>query len=143
MQMREQLLSFDPRMKEMVTASSIFYGRGKTKACCELKKVGSAGYVGRALAYFLWLPHLERKPQVIRMMVGFDMSEQQVIGLVHSQSSHRQKGGGWTFPRHIELAESFGWLHFKEHYQPLVNADRTISASDLINLALQTWQRRL
>ena len=142
MQMRAQILSFDPRMKEIVTASSIFYGREKTKACCELKKVGSAGYVGCALAYFLWLPHLERRPQVVRMMVGFDMKQQSVSGLIHSRSSYRQTEG-WVFPRHLELAEGLSWPCFKEHYQPLVNADRTISASSIVELALQTWQRRL
>ncbi len=142
MQMRAQILSFDPRMKEVVTASSIFYGRGKTKACCELRKVGSAGYVGRALAYFLWLPHLERKPQVMRMMVGFEMKQQRVLGLAHSHSSYRT-GEGWNFPGSVELLQKLRYPQFREYYQPLLNANITISSSHIVALALQTWHRKL
>ena len=141
-QMRRQLLSFDPRIKELVTASSIFYGCGQTKACCELRKVGSAGYIGRALAYFLWLPHLERKPQVMRMMVGFDMEKHRVLGLVHSSSSYRMSEG-WIFPKSVELLQKLRYPQFQEYYQPLLNTDRTISSSCIVDLALQTWYSRL
>ena len=142
MQMRAQILSFDPRMKEIVTASSIFYGRGKTKACCELKKANVIGFQGRAVTCFLWLPHPQNKPRVLRMLLGFDLKKQQVVWLIYSQSAYKT-GTMWNFPQCIELMESIGWQRSLAHYQPLLDADRKIGSSDIVDLALQTWHRRL
>ena len=142
MQMRAQILRFDPRMREVVTASSIFYGRGKTKACCELRKVGSVGYVGRALTYFLWLPHPECRPHVMRMMVGFEMKKKRALGLIYSRNSY-QTGESWDFPKSVKLLQGLRYPQFREYYQPLLNADSTISASRIVDLALQTWHNRL
>ena len=142
MQMREQLLSFDPRMKEVVTPTSIFYGRGKSKACCEIKKANVIGYQGRAITCFLWLPHLQNKPRVLRMMVGFDLQAQHVTWLIYSQSSYRT-GKMWNFPQCIALMKSVGWQRSLAHYQPLLDEDQTISSSGIVSLAMQTWHQRI
>ena len=143
MQIRKQLLSFDSRMKEVVTPSSIFYGRGKTKACCELRKARPGGGGNKALAYFLWLPHPEYRPHVIRMMVNFDILQQQIIQLFYCRHSF-QMSQSWNFPDRPNI---MGVMRrkprFKEHYLPLLNASNTIGSTDIVGLALRTWHRRL
>ena len=140
--MRSQLLSFDPRMKEIVTTTSIFYGRGKTKACCELRKESPAQSRRRALAYFLWLPHPEYRPHVVRMMVNFNLQEQQLRQLLYCRTSYRTSEL-WNLPdRPNIMGVLHGMPRFKEHYLPLLNAGNSISSTDIVELALRTWQRR-
>ena len=140
MQMRAQILSFDPRMKEVVTASSIFYGRGKTKACCELRKERLGD---KAIAYFLWLPHPEYRPHVIRMMVNFNLRQKQIRQLLYCRYSY-QMSESWNFPdRPNIMGVVCGMPRFQEHYLPLLNAKRSINSTDIVALALRTWHRRL
>ena len=143
MQMRKQMLSFDPRMKEVTTSTSIFYGRGKTKACCELRKE-SRGHSGhRAITYFLWLPHPEYRPHVVRMMVNFNLQKQQIRQLLYCRTSYRTSES-WNFPdRPNIMGVMCSRPRFKEHYLPLLNAEDTISSTDIMSLALRTWHRRI
>ena len=142
MRMRSQLLSFDPRMKEIVTTTSIFYGRGKTKACCELRKESPAQSRRRVLAYFLWLPHPEHRPHVVRMMVNFNLQEQQLRQLLYCRTSYRTSEL-WNFPdRPNIMGVLHGMPRFKEHYLPLLNAGNSISSTDIVELALRTWHSR-
>ena len=143
MQMRKQLLSFDPRMKEMATSTSLFYGRGKTKACCELRKESPGGSSHRAIAYFLWLPHPEYRPHVVRMMVNFNLQQQQISQLLYCRSSYRASES-WNFPdRPNIMGVMCGMPRFQEHYLPLLNANRSIRSPDIVELALRTWHSRL
>ena len=138
MQLRKQLLSFDPRMKEVVTSTSIFYGRGKTKACCELRKRSSDGPADKTLAYFLWLPYPERRRHVIRMMVNFNLEQQQIRQLLYCRHSYRVSEH-WTFPdRPNFMGELHGMPCFQEHYLALLNARESIDSADFVELALQT-----
>ena len=144
MQMRAQLLNFDPRMKEIVTATSIFYGRGKTKACCELRKERPAESkrLAKAIASFLWLPHPEYRTHVIRMMVNFNLEQQQIRQLLYSKASYQTKEM-WIFPdRPNKMGVLHGMPRFKEHYLPLLNVNNSISAADIVALALRTWHKR-
>ena len=143
MQLRQQLLSFDPRMKEVVTSTSIFYGRGKTKACCELRKENQSEAGRRAIAYFLWLPHPEYRPHVVRMMVNFNLQQKQIRQLLYCRYSYRISDV-WNFPdRPNIMGVLHGMPRFKEHYQPLLNARQSINSSDIVELALRTWHKRL
>ncbi|PZO50726.1 MAG: hypothetical protein DCF15_15515 [Phormidesmis priestleyi] len=143
MQMRKQLLSFDTRMKEIVTSTSIFYGRGKTKACCELRKERPIGGGNQAIAYFLWLPHPEYRPHVIRMMVNFNLQQQQIRHLLYCRHSYRISES-WSFPSRPNIMGVMrGMPRFQEHYEPLLNAKRSIKSADIVELALRTWYKRL
>ena len=142
MQMRGQILSFDPRMKEVVTPTSLFYGKGKTKACGELRKERPPG-LNRAISYFLWLPHPEYRPHVVKMMVNFDLQQQQIRQLLYCRYSYRTSAS-WNFPdRPNIMGVRRGMPGFKEHYQPLLNAKQSISSVDIVDLALRTWHKRL
>lgn len=142
MKMRHQLLGFDARMKEIVEPQRIIYGKGKSKPCCELRKVGSSGYVGRSLTYFLWLPDPENKPQVLRMMMNFNTTQKQVSQFLYSPASYKTRTS-WHFPKCVENMQCFGYRRALDIYKPYLNTDLTISSENMVNLALQTWHSRL
>ncbi|MEM6598440.1 MAG: endonuclease NucS domain-containing protein [Cyanobacteria bacterium P01_C01_bin.69] len=143
MRLRRQLLSFDPRMKEVVTSTSIFYGRGKTKACCELRKTRPNKVRNRAITYFLWLPHPEYSPHTVRMMVCFNLQQQQIRQLIYCRTSYRTSAS-WNFPdRPNIMGVMRGMPRFKEHYRPLLNSKQSINSADIVDLALRTWHRKL
>ena len=139
MQMRSQILSFDPRMREVVESNRIIYGKGKSKPCCILRRSGSSGYVHAALAYFLWLPYPEHRAHIVRMMTGFDFKRNQLHGMTYCPHSFRGKDH-WSFPEDTVLMKNLGWQRFKAYYQPLLNARNTINSTDIVVLALQTWE---
>lgn len=143
MQMRKQLLSFDPRMKEVTTSTSFFYGRGKTKACCELRKESRDPSGRRAITSFLWLPHPGYRPHVVRMLVNFNLQQHQIRQLLYCRYSYRMSES-WNFPDRPNI---MGVMRrsprFKEHYLPLLNAEDSINSTDIVALALRTWHRRL
>ena len=142
MQMRSQILCFDPRMREIVESNRIIYGKGKSKPCCELRRPGSSGYVQDALAYFLWLPYPERRAHIVRMMTGFDFKQNQLRGMSYCPYSFQTKDF-WSFPGDVVLMKKLGWHRFKKYYQPLLNAHSTINSTDIAGLALQTWHQQL
>lgn len=142
LQMRSQLLSFDPRMREVVEPTRIIYGKGKSKPCCVLRKSGSAGYVHDTLAYFLWLPYPEHRTHVVRMMTGFDFKQAQIRGFMYCAHSFQIKDV-WAFPKDTGLMKDLRWRQFKTYYQPLLNASGTIDSTDIVDLALRTWHKRL
>ena len=41
LKLREKMLGYDKRVKEIKDGKSIFYGRGKTKPCCQLKFISA------------------------------------------------------------------------------------------------------
>ena len=142
LQMRTQLLSFDPRMKEIVEANRILYGKVKSKPCCELRKTRPAAYVQDALTYFLWLPYPEERRHIVRMMSDFNFKQNQLLCLTHSPYSLRGKKH-WSFPKDTALLKRGGWPRFKTYYQPLLNADSSIDSAGIVALALQAWHERL
>ncbi len=139
---RKQLLTVDPRMKEVVEANRIFYGKGKSKPCCELRRVRKSKYRGEGIDYYLWLPSPENKPHVIRMAVGFDLAKQRVTFMGYSRNSAVLKTP-WYFPECVKRMKRFGYQRSYEQYKPFLKTNMTISPTNIVNLALQTWQARL
>jgi Endonuclease NucS len=142
MRLRKQLLGFDPRMKEIIEPQSILYGRNQSSLCCELKKVGQSGFLTRKLAYFLWLPDLENKSRVLRMMVGLDTMANNAIGLQHTPNSYNGKKY-WEFPKCIQSMKTFGYQNSLALYSPLLDTEMNVPLTQLVKLALQTWFKRL
>lgn len=57
LRLREKLLGSNQRIKELKDGKSIFYGRGKTKPCCQLKFISSTKTEEiNNLHCYLWLP---------------------------------------------------------------------------------------
>jgi RecB family endonuclease NucS len=79
--LRQQLLSFNQRMREITSASSVLYGNGKSNPCAEVRYDSKRERV----ALFLWLPHAviasPRRNIVARMRVWTDW--QVVSDLAH------------------------------------------------------------
>lgn len=139
MMMREKILGFDKRIKEIIEPQRVVYGRGITKPCCEFKKTGAFGFVDSELARFLWLPHPDGKPSVLRMMVGTDNVVQSVTGLLHCPKTSRSKDL-WGFPG---LNHGVGnYSRIPNVYKPFLDEEMNCSLSNLVDLALQTWQQR-
>jgi hypothetical protein len=139
--LRQQLLSFDPRMKETVEPTQIFYGRGKAKPCCELRKLRNSGY-RRHLEYYLWLPDPEDKPHVIKMSIVFDLEKRQVNSMVYCRRGHKLSTP-WHFPKCIKWMKMFSYQRSLALYQPFLSANMTISPTSIVSLALKTWHSRM
>ena len=142
LQLRQQLLSFDSRMKEIVEPTRILYGKGKSKPCCELKKIRETEHRGKGIDCCLWLPDPENKPHVIKMWVSFDLEKRQVPLMMYGRKGYRS-GSPWRFPKCVKWMKSFGYQRSLALYQPFLNANMTISPTNMVNLALQTWLHRI
>lgn len=67
--LRQQILSYDPRLQEIFTGGSILYASSKTNPCAELRYDNTRSRV----ALFLWLPHrTSRQTIVARLRVWTD-----------------------------------------------------------------------
>ena len=139
--LRRQILSTDPRMKEIVEPSKITYGKGKAKPCCELKKITDK-YRHKGVDCCLWLPDPENNPHVIKMLINFDLKQEKVRGMQYGKSGYKS-GNPWHFPKCIEWMQQMRYQRALSQYQPFVEADMTISPTNIVNLAIQTWQNRL
>lgn len=88
MSLRQQILSFDDRIKEISSSGSIFYGNGKSNPCAELRYDGRREQV----ALFLWLPHsvyVSQQNFVARLRIWTDW-------VLVSDLAHVPKGLGRT-----------------------------------------------
>jgi RecB family endonuclease NucS len=146
---RQKLLSFDQRMKEIVTAKSIQYGRGKNKCCAEFyfdKKQLS-------LILFLWLPlWRRRKPAMGRYRIwtdwktvlylahipeGLGLARPQVEWNAIPEEAWPRKylhGGRKVLianPFHGNIARAMGYK------------DETNSLTRLVDVALSCWHKKL
>jgi RecB family endonuclease NucS len=132
LKIREQILSFDNRMQEIIEPKSIKYGVPKTKPCAELCFQRKS----KKIILFLWLPIPNRKKQAIaRMQVHTDWE-------IYWQFSHVPEGL-YKDTKHTS--------YFKiREYENEPNV-RIITAKDyicedldgLVAQALNTWQNRL
>jgi hypothetical protein len=79
--LRRQLLSFDQRIREITSSSSVLYGNGKSNPCAEVRYDSKR----ERAAVFLWLPHAiiaaKRSDIVARMRIWTDWIT--VSGLAH------------------------------------------------------------
>jgi len=140
--LRQQLLGADARMKEIVEPNRIFYGKGKSKLCCELKKIRASEYRGEGIDCCLWLPDPENNPHVIKLLVLIDFKRQQVTTMYYGKKGYKS-GNPWHFPDCIERMKTFGYQRALKQYQPFLSANMAISSTKIVELALQTWHNRL
>ncbi len=76
--LRQQILSFDGRLQEIVSRGSILYGNGKTNPCAELRYDQQRA----CMALFLWLPHCTNRQTIVaRLRIWSDW--QLVSDLAH------------------------------------------------------------
>jgi RecB family endonuclease NucS len=137
---REQVLSFDSRMKEIVEAQAIIYGRGKSKPCAEIRRITLMQ--SKQPQLFLWLPDLEDKPHVLRMMVWSFENWETVSGIIYSPSGSKTKRA-WNFPECMEYMQRIGYKTSLRKYKKVMSRDgKTCSLQALVNLALQVWVER-
>lgn len=89
LQLRQQILSFDRRIREVVTPGSILYGSGKSNPCAEVRYDSKR----ERATVFLWLPHAiiayKRRDIVARMRIWTDW-------ITVSDLAHVPKGNGRT-----------------------------------------------
>ncbi len=90
LRLREKMLGSEKRIKEIKDGRSIFYGRGKTKPCCQLKLIlpSQTKNLNRIECY-LWLPvpklftSHENKPTIGRVYLVIDADFQAVKTLAY------------------------------------------------------------
>lgn len=125
LKIRQQILAFDNRIKEITESKSIKYGRGKTNLCAELvfeRKL-------KKLILFLWLPIPNRRTKAVgRMQIGNIDTEWNFY---------------WAFghvPKGISKMEiGRTTLYFLQE-----GSERFCGyIDDLVSEALETWRNRL
>ena len=99
LRLREKMLSADRRVKEIKDAKGVFYGRGKTKPCCQLKFVSSTQDDRfNHLKCFLWLPippnflRFNKKDGIGRMYIKCDRDFQTVETVTYWTGTSRYAG---------------------------------------------------
>ncbi len=72
LEVRSQILKFNPKIQEVSNTNNIIYGTGKTKSCAELRQ----DKVRNIMVLFLWLPwktsRHHKKQMVVRMRLWTD-----------------------------------------------------------------------
>lgn len=125
LKIRQQILTFDNRIKEITESKSIKYGRGKANLCAELVFDRKS----KKLILFLWLPIPNRKTKAVgRMQVGNLDTEWNIY---------------WTFghvPKGIDKLE-IGRTKLYLLYEGSEQVNGYID--ELVSEALETWRNRL
>ena len=144
--MREQILSFDERIKETVEGrNTIRYGRGKTKAIAEICYQQSSNKP----IIFLWLPTPTswRKEVIGRLRLWLDGSTVTYVGHIASGFGRMKLQLEWdAMPRekrpkhmfHSRSSKSFTPVPIPKGYN---NTPNTLEA--LADLALTKWLKKI
>ncbi|MBD2207199.1 DUF91 domain-containing protein [Calothrix sp. FACHB-1219] len=97
LRLREQMLGYDQRIREVKDGKSIFYGRGKTKPICQLKLISKTQPTQiNYLQFYLWLPILKRllrfnkQTGIGRMYLNFEADLKTVKSLTYWTQTSRQ-----------------------------------------------------
>ena len=152
---RKKILSFDPRIQEVVETSCIKYGRGKSKPCCELRFDRERN----SPALFLWLPHAstwQKRRFIARMRVWTDWQLVSDVGHVPKALGRMITKEEWRSgtARPLRKLTKGKFLGSATHKSPLAmpiqDYMRVIEESEpfdslalLIDLATSQWLRRL
>jgi RecB family endonuclease NucS len=142
---REQLLDFDPRMKEVVTPQAIIYGKGKTKPCAEIRRynVGASSKSPRWLpTLFLWIPDLDGSSRIFRMMIWTDEHWTTVKTVVYSPTACKTKRP-WHLPSWLGIMPRHYESIRKQYEQTLSSDGESCVLPKLVDLALQIWLDRI
>lgn len=145
--LRRTILSFDQRIKEVTTAKSIQYGRGRTKLCAEL-------YFDKKqceLVLFLWIPLWNyRKITIGRHRIWTDWTKVLYFGHVPEGLGKRMPREYWEsipreeLPRKCYSMDDFIAEEFTKHIASSIGCkDDSGSLKSVVNLALEKWQARL
>jgi hypothetical protein len=80
LEVRSQILKFNPKIQEVSNTNNIIYGTGKTKSCAELRQ----DKVRNIMVLFLWLPwktaRHHKKQMVVRMRLWTDWETVSALG---------------------------------------------------------------
>ena len=145
MAVREQLLGFDQRMKEVVEPKAIIYGKGKTKPCAEIRRrnIGMSSKSPKwSPVLFLWLPDLDGSSRIFRMMIWPHESWQFCKSIVYSPNACRTKRP-WNLPGWLEVMPT-RYADIRQQYEHTLSADgEKCLLPKLVDLALQIWLNRI
>lgn len=145
--LRHTILSFDQRMKEVTTAKSIQYGRGRTKLCAEL-------YFDKKqceLVLFLWIPLWNyRKITIGRHRIWTDWTKVLYFGHVPEGLGKRMPREYWKsipreeLPRKCYSMDDFIALEFTRRMASSIGCkDDSGCLKSVVSLALEKWLARL
>jgi len=134
---RQQILSFDERMKEVVEPQRFRYGKGKGQPCAEIFQVQISS---KRPAIALWLPDPEGKSRILRMLIGTDQTGVVVNRLCYCPHKDKMKNW-WLLPHFNKFGSDQGRVPLT--YQPMSDAGREFRLSSLVDMALNTWLGRI
>lgn len=145
MAVREQLLGFDQRMKEVVEPQKIIYGKGKTKPCAEIRRQ-NIGVSSKSPTWspvlFLWLPDVDGSSRIFRMMIWPHESWQFCKGIGHTPTACKVKRV-WHLPSCSELIRT-RYAEIRQQYKQTLSTDgEKCLLPKLVDLALQIWLNRI
>lgn len=124
LQIRAKILRFDERMKEMSASGVVIYGKGKSKPCVEIRLLSYSKKPG----IFLWLLNprvIFNKRRMCRMGIVTDWKS---VSQIYYQPKGKMTASDiWTF----------------EEYIKLIGEKKSNSLEVMVNLALETWLKRL
>ncbi len=126
LQIRDKILRFDKRMKEISASGVISYGRGKSKPCAEIRILSYSKKPG----LILWLPN----PKLIfnvkrmgRMSIRTDWKNVLEIYYMPKGARFVKYDGIWTFEQYIRL----------------IDEKKSNSLESLVDIALEKWIEKL
>ncbi len=97
LRLREKMLGSNKRIKEIKEGRSLFYGRGKTKPCCQFKMLLPSKSISFEQLYcYFWLPipkslrGFESKSSIGRMHLEFDSNFQSIKTISYWSPNNRQ-----------------------------------------------------
>lgn len=145
--LRNTILSFDQRMKEITTAKSIQYGRSRNRLCAEI----SFDKKQCELILFLWIPLWNyRKTTIGRHRIWTDWTKVLHLGHVPEGLGKRMPREYWKtipreeLPRKCYSMDDFIAEEFTKHIASSIGCkDEFGSLKSVIDLALEKWQARL
>lgn len=134
---REKILNFDERIKEINSTSSVLYSKSKKKSsCAEFRFEKSSN----SFCLFLWLPHPQRSFAVRMLVVVQDW-------ILFNSLTHCPNG--------FQAVDAFSYLHLEmdmrqtnsyaaQGYKKLIdNPSQSRSLDLLIEIALELWLTKI
>jgi RecB family endonuclease NucS len=142
---REQIIGFDQRMREVIEPQAIIYGKGKTNPCAEIRRqnLGASSKSPKwSTTLFLWLPDLDGSSRIFRMMIWPDNNWEVVKTVLHSPVACKTKRF-WHFPQCLKFMHKRN-LDTLQRYERVISADgKSCLLPELVDLALQMWLNRI
>jgi hypothetical protein len=150
---RNQILGFDKRIKEIIAGSHIFYGKTEKSPCAEF----FISPTFKSIRLFLWLPHPDRK-KTCRMeietknFISVDRICYSSKGTKHNERVEIPIYGAiypyWSNPTalatFLENNENNHWDYATRNYAKLLGKpDLSNSLNLIVEIALDKWLERI